>query len=321
MSSPPQVSSPLWSPGSRLRREWALYRSAASVHLAVLQLLYRIGTRGGRAAAPLRHLRALHGRGLAGEARTGSEADLGLAGEARTGSEADLLRGLGNHRVIVDYVPSAASQVYTIDLPAVMLGTRPRGLRGEDHSWQRSLARIGRTSGYRRIDGRWASVLTKRSSGQRIAPFSAVRSPQHALSAIAVLQIARSAGTDQTDLNGFSAIGNRHRMSLRRAPAAPVSGLEFGPSGAEVKRNRSDAEIGLLAAPPGSPGVEQVGAVGGQNTASTEMSRRMAISDREAFGDWIVGMLADKAAQPPNGYTGADPRLGPLFPGAFGRTW
>lgn len=321
MSSQPQVCSPSWSPGTRLRGEWDLYRSAASVHLAELQLLHRIGTRGGKAAAPLRRFRVLHGRGLAGEARTGPEADLGLAGKGRTGSQVGLLRGLGNHRVIVDYVRSAASQVYTIDLPAVMPGTRPRGLHGEDHSWQRSVARIGRTSGYRRIDGRCASDLGKRSSGQRIAPFSVVRSPQNALSAIAALQIARSAGTDQTELNGFSAIGNRHRVSLRRSPAAPVSRLEFGQSGAEVTRDRSDAEIGLLAAPAGTLGVKRTGGVGDQKTAATEMSRWTDISDREAFGDWIVGVLADKAAQPPNGYTGADPRLGPVFPGTFGRTW
>ncbi len=321
MSSPPQVRSPLWSPGTRLRGEWALYRSAASVHLAELQLLHRIGTRAGKAAAPLRRLRVLHGGGLAGEARTGSEADLGLAGEGKAGSLAGLLRGLGNHRVIVDYVPSAASPVYTIDLPAVMQGTRTRGLHGEDHSWQRSLARLGRTSDYRHIDGRCASVLRKRSSGQRITPFSVVRSPQNALSAIADVQIARSAETDQTDLNGFSAIGNRHRVSLRRSPAAPMSRLGFGQSGAEVKRNRSDAEIGLLAAPAGTLGVERTAGAGDHKTTATEMSRWADISDREAFGDWIVGVLADKAAQPPNGYTGADPRLGPMFPGAFGRTW
>jgi hypothetical protein len=321
VSSPPQVSSPLWSPGSPLWDQWALYRSAASVHLAELQLLQRIGTRGGKAAAPLRRLRVLHGPGLSAEARTGSEADLGLAGEARTGSEADLLRDLGNNRVIAGYVPSAASQAYTIHLPTVMLGMRPHGWRGEGDSWQRPLARIGRTLGYSRIDGKHASLPMKRSPAQRIAPFLVVRSPQNALSTIAALQNARSATMGQADLKGFSAIGTRHRVSLLRSPTAPVSRLEFGQSGAEVGPNRSEAEIGLLGGPAGTLGLEQAGRVQGQNTASTEMSGWTDTSDREAFGDWIVGVLADKAAQPPNGYTGADPRLGPMFPGAFGRTW
>jgi hypothetical protein len=322
VSSRAQISCPLSSPGSRLRDEWVLYRSAASVHLAELQLLHRIGTRGVKAAAPLRRLRVLHDQGLAGAASTGSGADLVLAGEAKTGSEADLLRGLGNHRLIASYMHSAGSNAYRIDLAAAVPRIRPRETRGEDNSWQRPLGRRRwQTLDYSRIYRKHASVTTKRSRVQGVAPFLMVGSPQSALSAIASLRNAPSAGIGEVDLSGFSAIGNHHRVSLLRSPTAPISRVGFAQFGMEVGRSRSEAEIGLPATPAGTLGAEQAGGVQRQDTASTALSRWTDILDQEAFGDWIVGLLADKAALPPNGYTGADPRLGPTFPGAFGRTW
>ena len=66
----------------------------------------------------------------------------------------------------------------------------------------------------------------------------------------------------------------------------------------------------------------------GQEIAAKDWSRktpaRQTRSAEQVGGsdpERLVDFLSERAARPPRGVTGVDPRLGPIYPGGFGRQW
>ncbi len=124
-------------------------------------------------------------------------------------------------------------------------------------------------------------------------------------------------------------IGRATALSGNRKPVAPSSLVPVAPSSLGLEPPPRNA--GQI--PASQPSFASASSRGSErmerSPTSPQQTHGRSVStdpddprlDDETFANRILNVLADRVAQPPTGFTGIDPRLGPIFPGAFGRGW
>lgn len=109
---------------------------------------------------------------------------------------------------------------------------------------------------------------------------------------------------------------------LQVGSSAPSRSISVAPRGMALPRlsGAGPADAEAATAPEGQTRKQETAA---KNLSKRMSGRQTSIVNQVDGSDpeRLVDFLSERASRPPRGITGIDPRLGPIYPGGFGRQW